>query len=181
MSKFSKYKFLFLDRDGVINKRIPGDYVKSWEDFEYTAGALKSLVRFKNHFQHIIIVTNQQGVGKGLMSQEALDLLHEKLKEDVKKAGGKIDAIFACTELDDETNNCRKPSPAMAIWAKYKFPAIDFERSIMIGDSVSDIKFGQNLGMYTVLVEGKKEEEKAAKTLKVDKKIKKMSDFSSFL
>ena len=158
-----------------------GKYVKTWEEFQYTSGALKSLVRFSKFFDKVIVVTNQQGVGKELMSAEDLEKLHQSLSNSVEEAGGKIDAIFSCTELKSEENNCRKPSPAMGLWAKMKFPEIDFQQSVMIGDSISDIEFGENLGMYTVLVEGKEEEAELVKTLKIDLKIKKLADFASFL
>ena len=178
--KLTNYRYLFLDRDGVINKRIEG-YVDKWENFEYTEGALKSIVRFSKHFDRIIVVTNQQGVGKELMSQEQLDELHELLNASIAEAGGRIDAIYACTELKSDNNNCRKPSPAMGLWAKRQFPEIDFSKSIMVGDSISDIEFGENLGMLTVLVAGKDEELEIAKTLNVGKRIKKLSDLASFL
>lgn len=171
---------MFLDRDGVINKRYEG-YITHWEDFEYTEGALKAIVRFSKYFDRIIVVTNQQGVGKELMTQEALNELHEKMKESIEAVGGRLDGILACTELASEDNNCRKPSPAMGLWAKKQFPEIDFKKSIMVGDSISDINFGQNLGMFTVLVEGKEEEAEAAKKLNVGKRIKKLADLASFL
>ncbi len=178
--KLESYKFLFLDRDGVINKRLPG-YVTSWDEFEYTEGALKSMVRFSKYFDRVIVVTNQQGVGKELMTSEQLDELHNKLKVSVEEAGGRIDAILACTELKSEEDNCRKPSPAMGLWAKRQFPEIDFSKSIMVGDSISDVEFGKNLGMYTVLVAGKAEEAVEAKMLNVGKRIKKLADLASFL
>ena len=165
----------------MINTRIPGAYVKTWEEFEFTTGALKALCRFASFFDHIIIITNQQGVGKGLMTAEKLDEIHDQLKKQIQEAGGRIDAIYACTELKSEDSNCRKPSPAMALWAKMKYPEIDFAKSIMIGDSLSDMEFGGNLGMYSVFVEGKQEEAEEAETLKVDLRIKKLADFSSFL
>lgn len=178
--KLSKYKYLFLDRDGVINKRIEG-YVDNWESFVYTEGALKAIVRFSKYFDRLIVVTNQQGVGKELMNQGQLDELHDKMKHSIEEAGGRLDAILACTELKTESNNCRKPSPAMGLWAKRKFPEIDFSRSIMVGDSISDMQFGENLGMFTVLVAGKEEEAEEVKMLNVGKRIKKLSDLASFL
>lgn len=178
--KLSNYKYLFLDRDGVINKRQKG-YVSSWDSFEYTEGALKAIVRFSKYFDRIIVVTNQQGVGKELMTQEQLDELHREMNASIENVGGRIDAILACTELDAEDNNCRKPSPAMGLWAKRKFPEIDFSKAIMVGDSISDMKFGENLGMFTVLVAGKEEEAAQAKTLNVGRRIKKLADLASFL
>ena len=167
--------FLFLDRDGVINERIPGQYVKEIKDFKFISGVLDSFARLSKKAKRIIVVTNQQGVGKSLMSYDDLDLVHDHMRSEIEKAGGRIDAIFACTELATDKSNCRKPSPAMAIWAKQKFPEIDFQSSFMVGDSASDIQFGQNLGMRTILMEGKTEDQAAIIKLKPDYSIKKFS------
>ena len=176
-----KFSFLFLDRDGVINKRLPGQYVKSIDDFEFMPGVLDAFPRLIKKVERIIVVTNQQGVGKELMSYEELDTVHEHMTAKIKKAGGRIDAIFSCTELAEDKMNCRKPSPAMGMWAKRKFPEIDFRRSLMVGDSASDVLFGQNLGMHTVLMEGKEEDKQALSKLHPDYSIKKFSKIVDIL
>ncbi len=152
------YHTLFLDRDGVINERLPGDYVAQWSDFQFTPRALEALAFFATHFEHIIVVTNQQGIGKGKMSEAQLAEIHQKMIHEIAVVGGRIDAVYYCPDLSSVPNNCRKPAPAMALKAQANFPAIDFQTSIMVGDSVSDLEFGQNLGMYTVLIEGKSDE-----------------------
>jgi histidinol-phosphate phosphatase family protein len=149
---------LFLDRDGVINERLPGDYVAQWSEFQFTPRALEALAFFATHFQHIIVVTNQQGIGKGQMSEAQLAEIHQKMILEIQAAGGRIDAVYHCPDLSSALNNCRKPAPAMALKAQADFPAMDFQSSIMVGDSVSDLEFGQNLGMYNVLIEGKNDE-----------------------
>ncbi len=143
---------LFLDRDGVINERIFGGYVQSWEAFDLLPGVLESLVIFARCFGRIIMVTNQQGVGKGLMDKEVLNNIHRQLRATVEKAGGRLDAIYFCPDLESKVNNCRKPGIAMALQAQNDFPEIDFSKSIMVGDSVSDMEFGKNAGMFTVFV-----------------------------
>lgn len=153
-----KYHTLFLDRDGVINERLPGDYVAHWSEFQFTPRALEALAFFANHFQNIVVVTNQQGIGKGQMNEAQLAEIHQKMIHEIAAAGGLIDAVYHCPDLSSVPNNCRKPAPAMALKAQADFPAIDFQTSIMVGDSVSDLEFGQNLGMYTVLIEGKSDE-----------------------
>lgn len=152
------YHTLFLDRDGVINERLPGDYVAQWPDFQFTPRALEALAFFATHFEHIIVVTNQQGIGKGKMSEAQLAEIHQKMIQEIEAASGRIDAVYHCPDLSSVPNNCRKPAPAMALKAQSDFPAIDFQTSIMVGDSVSDLEFGQNLGMYTILIEGKSDE-----------------------
>ncbi|HPX34070.1 MAG TPA: HAD family hydrolase [Bacteroidales bacterium] len=143
---------LFLDRDGVINKRIVDDYVKSWADFVFCEGAIEALKFFNTHFKRIIIVTNQQGVGKGLMTEEELQQIHEKMTTAIDQSGGRIDRIYSCTRLKSENPFCRKPNPGMALAARRDFPDINFKFSIMVGDSISDLKFGKKMGMKTALI-----------------------------
>lgn len=149
---------LFLDRDGVINERLPGEYVAQWADFQFTPRALEALALLATYFHPIVVVTNQQGIGKGQMSEVQLEEIHQKMKAAVHQAGGRIDAIYHCPDLSGTPNTCRKPAPAMALKAQQDFPAINFQESVIVGDSVSDIEFGQNLGMYTVLIKGKNDE-----------------------
>ncbi len=143
---------LFLDRDGVINKRIYGGYVQHPDTFEFLPGVLESLAFFSRIFGRIIVVTNQQGIGKGIMDEIQLEAVHRKMLTDVEYAGGKIDAVFYCPDLASKPDNCRKPSPFLALEAQKQFPEIDFHKSIMVGDAESDMVFGRQAGMFTVLV-----------------------------
>lgn len=143
---------LFLDRDGVLNRKIDHDYVRNWTQFEFLPGVPEALAICAQKFGRIIIVTNQRGVGRGLMSEVDLLAIHEQLKREVNAAGGRIDAIFYCTDTTDEGSTHRKPMPGMGYDAKNLFPEIDFQKSIIVGDSASDMAFGENLGMKTVLI-----------------------------
>jgi histidinol-phosphate phosphatase family protein len=143
---------LFLDRDGVLNERIYGDYIQKPEGFHFLPGVLESMMVFAATFGRIIVVTNQQGVGKGLMAENDLENIHRYMKAEIVRAGGRLDAIYYCTELASEKRHCRKPGTFMARQAKKDFPEIDFRKSIMVGDTESDMKFGRNSGMYNVLV-----------------------------
>ncbi len=144
--------FLFLDRDGVINKRLDNDYVKLWESFHFLPGVLRALKLLKNHFDRIIVVTNQQGIGKGLMTEDQLELIHENMLKAIRDNGGKIDKIYYCPDLATKPNNCRKPSPYMSLQAQKDFPGLIFKNAVMVGDTQSDVAFGKNLGMKTVLI-----------------------------
>ena len=146
---------LFLDRDGVINQRNFEGYIERVTDFIFMDGVLESLKYFTTIFQRIIVVTNQQGVGKGLMTSGQLSLIHEHMLNKVQAFNGRIDAVFAATSLKKSDLKERKPHPFMALQAKNKFPEIDFHKSIMVGDTDSDIQFGKNLGMKTVLIRSK--------------------------
>ncbi|MGN0033382.1 MAG: D-glycero-alpha-D-manno-heptose-1,7-bisphosphate 7-phosphatase [Candidatus Limimorpha sp.] len=143
---------LFLDRDGVINVRIIDGYVRNIDEFRFLPGVLDALRRFSEVFGKIIIVTNQQGIGKGLMSEADVEKVHRHMKQAVEGRQGRIDAVYVCPQLKSEPDNFRKPSPKMAFMAKSDFPDIDFDRSIMVGDSDSDIEFGHNAGMHTVFI-----------------------------
>ena len=149
--------FLFLDRDGVINVRLPGQYVTQWEEFEFFGKALDALCIFSDYFSRVFVVTNQQGVGKGLMTTEQLEYIHRRMSLEIEASSGHIDAIYYCPDLASAPNTCRKPASKMAIQAKAEYPEIEFSKSVMIGDSLSDIEFGKRLGMQTVLIESNKE------------------------
>jgi histidinol-phosphate phosphatase family protein len=143
---------LFLDRDGVINRRIVGGYVQYPEEFVFLPGVPESIAVFSVLFGRIIVVTNQQGIGKGLMNEKQLETVHRKMLKEVEQAGGRIDAVLHCPDLAGAGATCRKPSPFLALEAQTRFPEIDFRRSIMVGDAESDMLFGKNAGMYTVWV-----------------------------
>lgn len=151
---YNGYDTLFLDRDGVINHHRPDDYVKTWDEFEFLPGVLDSLCVLSTMFKRIIIVTNQRGVGKGLMSEKTLHEIHRRMIGEIEEHGGRIDGIYYCTDLNNDSPN-RKPNSGMALQAKTDFPDIAFERSIMIGDSESDMEFGRRLSMKTISVKGK--------------------------
>lgn len=148
----SNKKYLFLDRDGVINERIPNGYITKWEDFHFIDGVVDALVVFSNFFDRIIIITNQQGIGKGLMSKLDVERIHRKLIQLIHEKGGKIDAVYYCGELSEKKDNCRKPAIKMAMQAKSDFPEIRFSKSIMIGDTKSDMDFANNTGMTGIFM-----------------------------
>ena len=143
---------LFLDRDGVINVRIIDGYVTKIEEFEFLPGVIEAFKIFKNKFNRIIVVTNQQGVGKGLMTEDDVKEVHDFMINEVENHDGKIDKVYFCPQLKSVPDNYRKPSPKMAYMAKEDFPEIDLSKSIMIGDMNSDVEFGKNAGMMTVFI-----------------------------
>jgi D-glycero-D-manno-heptose 1,7-bisphosphate phosphatase/D-glycero-alpha-D-manno-heptose 1-phosphate guanylyltransferase len=83
------------------------------------------------------------------MTDTDLALIHDNMTNHIIELGGRIDAIFYCSDLDNESYN-RKPQPGMAFQAKEQFPSIDFSKSIMVGNRMSDMEFGRNAGMHTV-------------------------------
>lgn len=149
---------LFLDRDGVINKRIPGAYVEKVEQFNFFPNLAEHFKILNKFFSRVIVVTNQQGIGKELMTHEDLAVVHDYMLFEIEMNDGVVDAVYYCPELADFDPPCRKPNPGMALEAKTNFPDIDFKNSLMVGDSESDIQFGNRLGMKTLLVKTKKGE-----------------------
>jgi histidinol-phosphate phosphatase family protein len=141
---------LFLDRDGVINKRIVGGYVTSWREFEFLDGVLSALNILQAEFDKIIVVTNQQGIGKGLMTRDDLHEVHIKMVREIESGGGRIDKVYFSPYLESEKHPSRKPGIGMARLAKQDFPEIDLKKSIMVGDSLTDMEFGKGAGMITV-------------------------------
>ncbi|MEE9438689.1 MAG: HAD-IIIA family hydrolase [Saprospiraceae bacterium] len=143
---------LFLDRDGVINERKIDGYIDKVEDFKFCKGSLNAIAKFGTFFGRIIVVTNQQGIDKSIMTHEQLNVIHSHMVDVVLMSGGRIDQIYYCPHLNVYDCTCRKPNPGMAIIAKSEFPEIDFRKSIMIGDTESDIEFGNRLKMKTIRI-----------------------------
>ena len=147
---------LFLDRDGVINKKLENDYVKHWIEFEFLDGTLDALKILNSVFGKIVVVTNQQGIGKGIYRTEDLELIHKNMLYEVNYLGGRIDKVYFSPYLDSANHPTRKPGTGMAMAAKKDFPQIDFTKSIIVGDSMSDMEFGRALCMKTVFISEEK-------------------------
>lgn len=147
---------LFLDRDGVVNNEIVGSYVTDWSEFEFCDGALAALQSLAEVFGNIVIVSNQRGVGRGIMSLDNLKDIHGRMVDAVTNEGGRIDKVYACTAVSDTDHN-RKPNVGMALQAREDFPEIDFKRSIIVGNSPSDMEFGKKVAMRTVFLTTKHE------------------------
>ncbi|MEP7234731.1 MAG: HAD family hydrolase [Ignavibacteriota bacterium] len=146
-----KPKAIFFDRDGVINERIIGGYVRAWSEFHFLPDVGETLKVIKQKGYLAIVVTNQRGVGLGLFSQADLDLVHQMMQEELQqKYGVQFDDIIFCTDSDDEPGR-RKPSPAMLVEAQNKY-SIDLAASWMIGDTHSDILAGTRAGTRTAFV-----------------------------
>lgn len=150
-SKIDNTWTLFLDRDGVINKEKKNDYIKSVEEFEFYPNTFEALKIFTIIFNKIIIVTNQKGIGKKLMTVEDLDLIHNHMLQSIHNKGGRVDKIYYCTNLEDSSPN-RKPNAGMAFQAKTDFPEIDFSKSIIAGNKLTDMEFGRNANIKTAFV-----------------------------
>lgn len=141
-------KSLFLDRDGVLNMLRPDDYVKTPDELILLPGVAEAIDLCRRRFGHIFIVTNQQGIGKGLMTEEDLTVIHAKLLEAI----GPVDRIYHCSALAKMHSFNRKPNIGMALQARRDFPDVRLKDCVMVGDSRTDMLFGRRAGMTTVLV-----------------------------
>ena len=159
---------LFLDRDGVINERPINDYVLEWEKFHFRPDVLSSFAALCAKFSHVFVVTNQQCVALNKISESDLENIHSQMQKVISDNGGFITKVFAATELKNNT--------MMAQMAKKEFPSVDFKKSIMVGDTDSDIIFGKKLGMKTVLI---LTSEKTS--IKPDISLNSLSDLSALL
>lgn len=148
----TKYDTLLLDRDGVINMLRHNDYVKCWEEFEFSPGILATLAKWNKHFKYILVVTNQRGVGRGVMTEADLWEIHRNMCLEIEKHGGRIDKIYYCTATEDNAHN-RKPNIGMWETILNDFPNIKTETTLMIGDSDCDIEFGKNCGIYSIKID----------------------------
>jgi D-glycero-D-manno-heptose 1,7-bisphosphate phosphatase len=142
---------LFLDRDGVINVEKTDSYIFHFDEFVFYEEAREALRIFNELFGRIVVVTNQRGVGRGMMTADALKDIHDRMVGAIGLAGGRIDRIYYADSLRDD-HPLRKPNPGMAHAARMDFPEIDFSKSVMVGNNISDMEFGKNSGMHTVFV-----------------------------
>lgn len=143
-----KQPALFLDRDGVIVENR-ADYIRTWDDIEIYPQAIAALAQIRDSGYKIIIVTNQSGIGRGLIRLDDANAINARLVEEIEATGGRIDGVFMCPHAPDENCGCRKPKPGLLLQAAAQFN-IDLDRSIMIGDALTDLAAGQGAGVRRV-------------------------------
>ena len=142
---------MFLDRDGVINRRRI-DHVRSWDDFEFLPGSLPALARLHRMDACVIVITNQASVGRGLLAYEELVRIHDRMTHEIAGAGGHIDRIYACVHTPDAGCACRKPGTELFKRAGTEL-GIELTDAFMVGDSESDILAAQAVGSKPVLIQ----------------------------
>lgn len=148
-------KVVFLDRDGVIIKKPPEhDYVKSWEEFEWLPKAKEAIKRLNEAGFLVIVVTNQQGVGRGLMSKKDVEEIHRRMQEELSKLGAKIDTFYFCPHNIGDNCSCRKPKPGLVKNAQTDFSLLP--GGFMIGDSQCDLDLAKTAGLTPILISDKK-------------------------
>ena len=143
---------VILDRDGVLNKRPPrGQYVRNWSEFEWLPGALEALQLLSEADFRLAIVSNQAGIGRGVMSETDLLQIHDRMRADVSAAGGRIDEIYYCPHDWEAGCDCRKPKPGMLFQAQRDLN-LDLSRTVFVGDDERDGEAADRAGCPFVKV-----------------------------
>lgn len=140
---------VFVDRDGTLN--LDPHYLKHVDDLVLLPGSAEAIRLLNEAGWLVVVVTNQSGVARGYLTEEMLRLIHERLRQEVGRAGGRFDAIYHCPHLPEAGCACRKPGLGMIQQAQREFP-IDLARSWVVGDSRVDVELGQSAGARTALV-----------------------------
>jgi D-glycero-D-manno-heptose 1,7-bisphosphate phosphatase len=156
---------IFLDRDGVIN-RNRADHVKTWSEFEFLPGALNALQLLAQLQRPIVVVSNQAAIGRGLATRESVEEIHQQMRRMVARSGGRIDSVLYCPHRPEEACGCRKPEPGLLLYAAQKFN-IDLQRSVLVGDAVSDLKAAVAVGCKPILVKSGRGQEQLVMALQM--------------
>lgn len=140
---------VFIDRDGTIARDVP--YCRRPEDFEMFAGVPEAIRELNKRGFKVVVITNQSGVARGYFTEETLGRIHEKMLDDLKRVGARIDGIYYCPHHPDDHCDCRKPATELFKRAAREL-RIDFSRSYMVGDMAQDVEAGRAIGCSTVFV-----------------------------
>ena len=161
---FRGIQYVFLDRDGVINRKAPeSQYIWQWDQFHLLTRADEAIALLNRLGMRVIVVTNQRGVSRGLYRLDDVDALHARLQEELGRVGGHIDAFYVCPHGGEECE-CRKPKTGMMDQAFRDFPAANKANSLLIGDSLSDMQLARAFGIPSILIrndDGDKERDRA--------------------
>ncbi|MEK7089598.1 MAG: HAD-IIIA family hydrolase, partial [Patescibacteria group bacterium] len=146
-------KVVFLDRDGVINKRPPkADYVKNWREFEFLPGAIEAIKLLNDNHYRVYVISNQPGIARGVMTKNDLDAINSNFEAELSKHGAKVDDIYMCFHGWDEGCDCRKPKPGLFFDASFDHE-IDLRKAVYIGDDERDDAAGKAADCQTILIE----------------------------
>jgi len=143
-------KLVILDRDGVINEESD-DYIKSEDEWEPIEGSIDAIARLCQADYRVVVVTNQSGIARGLLTIENLHAIHQRMHKEVSAGGGRIDAIFICPHKPDDDCDCRKPRPGMLHSVMERLET-ELAGVPLVGDSLRDVQSAMVVGANPVLV-----------------------------
>jgi len=159
-------KYVFIDRDGVVNKDLGGGcehgYVTEWKDFHFLPGVLDAIKLLADNGFKSAIISNQQCVGKGYLTERVLEDITQKMTNEIENAGGAIAGCYYCVHLKEENCRCRKPKEGLFHKAQEELNIRQLKDKFFIGDSEQDVLAGKKAGLKTILVlSGKSSKEDA--------------------
>ncbi len=146
-------KAVFLDRDGVINRLEMGKYVLSWPEFEFLEGVKEAIAQLSGAGFKIFIITNQSPIGRGMLTEEGLAVIHNNMLFEIEQAGGLVEEVFHCPHAPDEGCKCRKPETGLFDQVNEKY-SIDYANSWFIGDFESDREVAEKVGLRFIMAKG---------------------------
>lgn len=143
-------KAVFLDRDGVINENR-SDHVRSWADFRFLPGVPEAVARLSKTGVRVFIITNQAIINRGAVSRSTVDRINRRMVEELRRFGGRVDAVAYCPHRPDENCTCRKPRPGLIFELAHRY-GVDLRQSVMIGDALTDVEAARAAGCQAILV-----------------------------
>jgi len=146
-----RHRTVFIDRDGVINRKRSG-YVKSWEEIELIPGAIDAMAQMSSSGRDLIVLTNQSAIARRLVTREIVDAIHERLAKLVAEGGGSIKAFLVCPHSPEDRCECRKPAPGLFLRAQQELH-VDLMDAVMIGDQASDVLAANAAGCDALLID----------------------------
>ena len=157
-------KFVFLDRDGVINRLEFGKYVLSWPEFEFLEGVIEAIAEITGAGYKIIIITNQSPIGRGMLTEEGLAVIHNNMLFEIEQGGGIVEEVFHCPHAPEDNCKCRKPEPGLFHKVNEKYN-VDYANSWFVGDFESDRQVAERIGLKFILAKGNGGLKKASKQI----------------
>lgn len=143
-------KLVILGRDGVLN-RYREDHVKDPQEWEPVEGALQAVARLNHAGWHVVVATNQAGIGRGLIDMASLNSVHQRMIRRLAEVGGRLDAVFFCPHAPEEQCECRKPLPGMMLQIAQRY-GIELGAVPLVGDNLRDLKAAVAAGCQPHLV-----------------------------
>ena len=143
-------KLIIVGRDGILNE-FHEDHIKAPEEWIAVPGALEALARLNHAGWHVVVATNQSGIGRGMIDMAAVNAVHAHMLRSLQAAGGRIDAVFFCPHTPEDNCDCRKPLPGMMLDIARRY-SVDLRLVPMVCDTLRDLQAAQAAGCEPHLV-----------------------------
>ena len=151
---FEHIQFVFLDRDGVVNRKLPeGEYLKDPDAVAVLPGVESAIASLNRSGRYVIVVSNQRGIALGRVSPAEVAAIQARIEHQLAASHARIDAFYYCPHDEGECD-CRKPGIGLFLQAFRDFPQASKENSLIVGDSLSDIEAARNFGIRSIFILG---------------------------